>query len=182
VNSSWALDITFIETYPNVLTTSVIVRIWVLWDVMLCHSIRSSCGFEDSCHIQILENEQCRDTLLTTLKTWILINTTLKMIDIRCHNIASPHVTWTVQATLCYMHWILLTHPVVHMDQCPYDFHFFSPFKNDHILVRWSQKGTAIIMAETQDFFGEEIHALVCQWNADLSCNGNISNCLFFFA
>ena len=144
----WALDTTFIETYLNVLTTAIIVRIWVFWDVMLCHSVSSSCRFGGSCYLQIVGNQPCRHTALTAWKTWILINTTLRMLDVRSHNVASPHVACTFQVTLCYMHWIVLTHLLVDIDQCPYDFHVASPFKNDQIWVRWSQKGAAVILAE----------------------------------
>ena len=136
------------------LTTAVIVRMWVLWDVMLCHSVSSSCGFRVFYHLQIVGNLPCRHTLLTARKTWIVINTIVRMLGVRCHNVASPHVACTVQATLCYMHWMVLTHPLVDIDQCPFDFHVASPFKNDQIWVRWSQKGAAIILAEVPGFFG----------------------------
>ena len=129
VESSWALDTTFMETYPNVLTTGDIVRIWVFWDVMPCDCVIYSCRFESSCHLQSVGNHPWRDTVLTTWKTWILINTTLRTLDVRYHNVACPHVACTVQATLCHMHWTVLTHPLVNLDQYPFDFHVFSPFK-----------------------------------------------------
>jgi len=44
---------------------------------------------------------------------------------------ACPHVGCTVQATLCYMQWIVLTHPLVNLDQCPLDFLVLSPFKTN---------------------------------------------------
>ena len=153
MKSSLALDTTFIGKYLNVLTTAVIARIWVLWNVMLCHSVSSYCGFRGSGHLQILGNNPYRDTLLATWKAWILINTTLRNLDVKFHNVASSHVACTVQVKLCYMQWMVPTHPLVDTDQCPFDFHIFSCFKNNQIWVRWSQKGAAVILAEAPGNF-----------------------------
>jgi hypothetical protein len=68
---------------------------------------------------------QCK----TTCKAWIFIITTVRTLDVRCHNVTCPHVACTVQATLCYIHWMVLTHPTVNLDQYPFDFHVFSPYK-----------------------------------------------------
>ena len=105
------------------------VRMWIFWDVMLCHSVSSSCGFGGSCHLQSAGNQPCRDTELTTWKSWILINTTVRTLGVMCHNVACPHVACTVQATQWHMHWMVLTHSLVNLDQCPFDFIVFSPFK-----------------------------------------------------
>jgi hypothetical protein len=56
------------------------------------------------------------------------------------------------------------------------------PLKKHQILVKWSQKGGAVILIEAPGIFPEEIHGLVCQRDVDLSCNGTISHGLFFFA
>ena len=66
---------------------------------------------------------------LKTWNTWILMNTTVRLLGVRCHNVSCPCVACTVHATLCYMHWMVLTHPVVNLDQCPFDFNMFSSFK-----------------------------------------------------
>ena len=122
--------------YPNVLTTGDIVRMWIFWDVMLCHSVSSSCGFGGSCHIQSAGNQPCRDSV-NNLK--YLNSHEHHCENVRCHNVACPCVACTVQATACYMHWMVLTHPMVNLDQCPFDFNMFSLFKKapDISQMKW---------------------------------------------
>jgi len=148
VESSWALDTIFVEMYPNVFTTGDIVRIWVFWDVMPCNCVIDTCCFGGLCHLQSVGNHPWRDTALANWKTWILINTTVRTLDVMCHNVVCPHVACTLQVTLCYMHWMVLTHPLANLDQYPFEFHVVIPFKNDQIWVRWSQEGGPVILAE----------------------------------
>ena len=147
------IDTTFMEMYPSVLTAGDRVRFWVFWDVVPCHFVSSSCYFGGSCHLQSVENHPCRDTALTTWKTWILINTTVRTLDARCHNVACPHVACTVQATLCYMHWMVLTHLLVNLGQYTFDFHVFSPLNKYQIWVRLSQERGTVILAEAPGVF-----------------------------
>jgi hypothetical protein len=119
VEPCWVRDTTSVETYPSVLTTGDMVRNWVFWDVMLCHWVSGSRCFGGSCYLQSFGNHPCRSTALTTWKTWIVMNTTVRPSDVRCHKVACPHVACTVQATLCYMHWIILTSPPINLDQYP---------------------------------------------------------------
>jgi len=144
------IDTIFLETYPNVLTTGDIVRIWVFWDVMPC-----DCKWF-LLFWRFLSPSECWEPPME----WHSVNNLqdlnshqLITLDVRCHNVACPHVACTVQATLCYMKWMVLTHPLVDLDQCPFDFHVFSPFENDQIWVRWSQKGGAVILAEAPGVF-----------------------------
>ena len=155
--------------------------ICVFWDVKLCHWVRGSCHFGGSCCLQNVGNHPFRHTL-TTWKTWILLNTTVRILHVRCHSVACTHVASTVLAARCYMHWMVLTHPVANQDQYPFDFQVFGSFKKSQDLSEMKLERCCSDSCRTpRSFFLEGIHGLECQRDGDLSCNGNISDVLSFF-
>jgi hypothetical protein len=126
--------------YLSVLTTGYMVRIWVFWDVMMCHCVSGSCCVGGYFLLQNVWNHPYRVTVLTSWKTWILIITTVKTSDFNCHNVACPHVACTVQSIQCYIHWIVLIHPPVNLDKYPFDFPVFSSFKYEPDLSQLKSK------------------------------------------
>ena len=78
---------------------------------------------------------------------------------------------------------MVLTHPVVNQDQYPFDFQVFGPFKKSQDLSEMKLERCCSNPCRTpRSFFLEGCHGLECQRDADLSCNGNISDGLSFFA
>jgi hypothetical protein len=152
VKSSWALDTTSVEMYPSVLTTGDIVRIWVLWDVMPC-----DCKWF-LLFWRFLSPSECWEPPMQRHSVNNLQD--LNSHEHHCENVRYQ-VSWCCKSTCClhcsghtvYMQWMVLTYPQVDVDQCPFDFRVFTPFKNDQIWVRWSQKGGAVILAEASGFF-----------------------------